>query len=98
MNFMRSFSLMSFKTITNNLISLFSQILMLSKHFNLIGEQISALIAGYIDIILRKRSQKERFGEDGNEEEVLEESFIAPGNLVEKLQNKMNKSKAWGNI
>merc|ERR1711953_1364333 len=43
------------------------------------GEQISALIAGYIDIILKRRQRKERFGEDGNEEEYLEESFIHPG-------------------
>ena len=47
------------------------------------GEQISALIAGYIDIILKRRQRKERFGEDGNEEEVLEESFISPGRAIE---------------
>ena len=47
------------------------------------GEQISALIAGYIDIILKRRQRKERFGEDGNEEEYLEESFIHPGRAIE---------------
>lgn len=47
------------------------------------GEQISALIAGYIDIILKRRTCKERFGEDGNEEEAMEESFISPGRAIE---------------
>ena len=47
------------------------------------GEQIAALIAGYIDIILKRRQRKERFGEDGNEEEYLEESFISPGRAIE---------------
>jgi len=47
------------------------------------GEQISALIAGYIDIILKRRTRKERFGEDGNEEEAMEESFISPGRAIE---------------
>ena len=31
------------------------------------GEQISQLIAGYIDIILKRRQRKERIGDDGNE-------------------------------
>ena len=35
------------------------------------GEQISQLIAGYIDIILKRRQRKERIGDDGNEEEGL---------------------------
>ena len=47
------------------------------------GEHISALIAGYIDIILKRRTRKERFGEDGNEEEAMEESFISPGRAIE---------------
>ena len=47
------------------------------------GEQFSALIAGYIDIILKRRQRKEMFGEDGNEEEYLEESFIHPGRAIE---------------
>ena len=47
------------------------------------GEHISALIAGYIDIILKRRQRKERFGEDGNEEEAMEESFISPGRAIE---------------
>merc|ERR1712066_187528 len=42
------------------------------------GEQISQLIAGYIDIILKRRQRKERFGEDGNEEEYLEEVIVMP--------------------
>ena len=47
------------------------------------GEQISALIAGYIDIILKRRQRKERFGEDGNEEEAIEDIFISPGRAIE---------------
>lgn len=47
------------------------------------GEHISALIAGYIDIILKRRTRKDRFGEDGNEEEAMEESFISPGRAIE---------------
>lgn len=40
------------------------------------GEQISQLIAGYIDIILKRRARKERFGDDGNEEEAMEEDLV----------------------
>jgi hypothetical protein len=47
------------------------------------GEQISALIAGYIDIILKRRQRPERLGEDGNEEEAMEEIFISPGKAME---------------
>ena len=43
------------------------------------GEQISQLIAGYIDIILKRRQKKERFGDDGNEEEAMEEDLVTPG-------------------
>ncbi|MEQ2188306.1 hypothetical protein GOODEAATRI_013600 [Goodea atripinnis] len=39
------------------------------------GEQISQLIAGYIDIILKKKQSKDRFGLEGDEEStMLEES------------------------
>ena len=37
------------------------------------GEQISQLIAGYIDIILKRRQKKDRIPEDGNDNEVMEE-------------------------
>merc|ERR1719461_1211646 len=32
---------------------------------------------------IKRRQRKERFGEDGNEEEYLEESFIHPGRAIE---------------
>jgi len=34
------------------------------------------LIAGYIDIILKRRAKKERFGDNGNEEEAMEEDLV----------------------
>ena len=37
------------------------------------------MIAGYIDIILKRRQRKERFGDDGNEEEAMEEDLVTPG-------------------
>eukprot|EP00095_Tigriopus_kingsejongensis_P007975 maker-scaffold475_size161908-snap-gene-0.21 protein:Tk07975 transcript:maker-scaffold475_size161908-snap-gene-0.21-mRNA-1 annotation:"Talin-1" len=43
------------------------------------GEQISQLIAGYIDIILKRRQKTERFGDDGNEGEAMEEELVTPG-------------------
>lgn len=46
------------------------------------GEQISQLIAGYIDIILKRRQRKERFGDDGNEEEAMEEDLVTPGRAI----------------
>ena len=46
------------------------------------GEQISQLIAGYIDIILKRRQRKERIGDDGNEEEAMEEDLVTPGRAI----------------
>ena len=46
------------------------------------GEQISQLIAGYIDIILKRRQRRERFGDDGNEEEAMEEDLVTPGRAI----------------
>lgn len=46
------------------------------------GEQISQLISGYIDIILKRRQKKERFGDDGNEEEAMEEDLVTPGRAI----------------
>lgn len=46
------------------------------------GEQISQLIAGYIDIILKRRQKKERFGDDGNDEEAMEETIVTPGRAI----------------
>ena len=42
------------------------------------GEQISQLIAGYIDIILKRRQKKDRIPEDGNDNEVMEEDIVMP--------------------
>uniref|UniRef100_A0A8C5AHK9 Talin 2a n=1 Tax=Gadus morhua TaxID=8049 RepID=A0A8C5AHK9_GADMO len=41
------------------------------------GEQISQLIAGYIDIILKKQS-KDRFGLEGDEESTMLEESVSP--------------------
>ncbi|XP_072003882.1 talin-2 isoform X3 [Engystomops pustulosus] len=42
------------------------------------GEQISQLIAGYIDIILKKKQSKDRFGLEGDEESTMLEESISP--------------------
>ncbi|XP_069480588.1 talin-2 isoform X7 [Ambystoma mexicanum] len=42
------------------------------------GEQISQLIAGYIDIILKKKQSKDRFGLEGEEESTMLEESISP--------------------
>ncbi|XP_055078502.1 talin-2 [Periophthalmus magnuspinnatus] len=42
------------------------------------GEQISQLIAGYIDIILKKKQSKDRFGLDGDEEATMLEESVSP--------------------
>ncbi len=46
------------------------------------GEQISQLIAGYIDIILKRRQKKDHFGDDGNTEEAMEEDIVTPGRAI----------------
>ena len=46
------------------------------------GEQISQLISGYIDIILKRRQRKERYGDDGNEEEAMEEDRVEQGRAI----------------
>ena len=46
------------------------------------GEQIAQLISGYIDIIMKRRQKKERFGDDGNEEEVMEEDIVTPSRAI----------------
>lgn len=45
------------------------------------GEQISQLIAGYIDIILKKKQSKDRFGLEGDEESTMLEESVSPKNL-----------------
>ncbi|XP_010777300.1 talin-2 isoform X3 [Notothenia coriiceps] len=42
------------------------------------GEQISQLIAGYIDIILKKKQSKDRFGIEGDEEATMLEESVSP--------------------
>lgn len=42
------------------------------------GEQIAQLIAGYIDIILKKRSAKDTILPDGDEESMMMEDTISP--------------------
>ncbi|XP_072517267.1 talin-2a isoform X2 [Salminus brasiliensis] len=42
------------------------------------GEQISHLIAGYIDIILKKKQGKDRFGLEGDEEATMLEESVSP--------------------
>ncbi|KAJ3049223.1 Talin-1 [Rhizophlyctis rosea] len=42
------------------------------------GEQISALIAGYIDIILKKRKEAEKVVEVEEEEQATVEEYVAP--------------------
>lgn len=42
------------------------------------GEQISQLIAGYIDIILKRRKAKDHFGIEGDEGATMVEDSVAP--------------------
>uniref|UniRef100_H2LUI2 Talin 2 n=1 Tax=Oryzias latipes TaxID=8090 RepID=H2LUI2_ORYLA len=42
------------------------------------GEQISQLIAGYIDIILKKKQSKDHFGLEGDEESTMLEESVSP--------------------
>ncbi|XP_064644913.1 talin-1-like isoform X4 [Lineus longissimus] len=42
------------------------------------GEQISQLIAGYIDIILKKKKAKDHFGIEGDEESTMLEDSVSP--------------------
>jgi len=36
----------------------------------------------YIDIILKRRQRRERFGDDGNEEEAVEEIVVSPERAI----------------
>ena len=64
------------------------------------GEQISQLIAGYIDIILKRRQRKERIGDDGNEEEAMEEDLVTPGRAITMvgLPGSMHKKPEASNL
>ncbi|KAI8493573.1 Talin-1 [Branchiostoma belcheri] len=54
------------------------------------GETISQLIAGYIDIILRKKKGKDRFGLDGEEESTMLEDSVSPARAT-IMQHQENK-------
>uniref|UniRef100_A0A7N6AUE2 Talin 1 n=1 Tax=Anabas testudineus TaxID=64144 RepID=A0A7N6AUE2_ANATE len=54
------------------------------------GEQIAQLIAGYIDIILKKKKSKDHFGMEGDEESVLLEDSVSPKKST-VLQQQFNK-------
>jgi len=51
------------------------------------GEQISQLIAGYIDIILKRRKAKDHFGIEGDEGATMIEDSVAPSRAT-IIQNK----------
>ncbi|XP_078056336.1 talin-2 isoform X1 [Mustelus asterias] len=55
------------------------------------GEQISQLIAGYIDIILKKKQSKDRFGLEGDEESTMLEESVSPKKST-ILQQQFNKT------
>lgn len=42
------------------------------------AEQIQQIIAGYIDIILKKKQAKDHFGIEGNEESTMFEENVSP--------------------
>lgn len=46
------------------------------------AEQIVQLISGYIDIILRKKQNKDHFGLEGDEGSTMVEESVAPSKLV----------------
>ncbi|XP_067297971.1 talin-2a isoform X1 [Pseudorasbora parva] len=55
------------------------------------GEQISQLIAGYIDIILKKKQSKDRFGLEGDEEATMLEESVSPKKST-ILQQQFNRA------
>ncbi|KAM8985305.1 talin-1 isoform 1-T1 [Guaruba guarouba] len=54
------------------------------------GEQIAQLIAGYIDIILKKKKSKDHFGLEGDEESPMLEDTVSPKKLT-VLQQQFNR-------
>nr|Q71LX4.3 RecName: Full=Talin-2 [Mus musculus] len=56
------------------------------------GEQISQLIAGYIDIILKKKQSKDRFGLEGDEESTMLEESVSPKKRSTILQQQFNRT------
>ncbi|KAG7517328.1 talin-2 isoform X1, partial [Solea senegalensis] len=57
------------------------------------GEQISQLIAGYIDIILKKKQSKDRFGLEGDEESTMLEESVSPkkSTILQQQFNRMGQ-------
>ncbi|XP_035383856.1 talin-2-like isoform X2 [Electrophorus electricus] len=57
------------------------------------GEQISQLIAGYIDIILKKKQSKDRFGLESDEEAAMLEESISPkkSTVVQQQSNRVGQ-------
>ncbi|KAM6293929.1 LOW QUALITY PROTEIN: talin-1-like [Aegotheles albertisi] len=53
------------------------------------GEQIAQLIAGYIDIILKKKKSKDHFGLEGDEESTMLEDSVSPKKSI-VLQQQFN--------
>ncbi|XP_028827701.1 talin-1 isoform X6 [Denticeps clupeoides] len=54
------------------------------------GEQIAQLIAGYIDIILKKKKSKDHFGLEGDEESTMLEDSVSPKKST-VLQQRFNE-------
>uniref|UniRef100_M3ZZJ2 Talin 1 n=1 Tax=Xiphophorus maculatus TaxID=8083 RepID=M3ZZJ2_XIPMA len=59
------------------------------------GEQIAQLIAGYIDIILKKKKSKDHFGFDGDDESPMEEDSVSPkkSTVMQQQFNRMGKAE-----
>ncbi|XP_077202774.1 talin-1 isoform X2 [Paroedura picta] len=57
------------------------------------GEQIAQLIAGYIDIILKKKKSKDHFGSEGDEESTMLEDSVSPkkSTVLQQQFNQVNK-------
>ncbi|XP_033020520.1 talin-1 isoform X3 [Lacerta agilis] len=59
------------------------------------GEQIAQLIAGYIDIILKKKKSKDHFGLEGDEESTMLEESVSPkkSTVLQQQFNQVNKAE-----
>ncbi|XP_008943585.1 PREDICTED: talin-1-like, partial [Merops nubicus] len=59
------------------------------------GEQIAQLIAGYIDIILKKKKSKDHFGLEGDEESTMLEDSVSPKKptVLQQQFNRVGKAE-----
>uniref|UniRef100_A0A672PCW5 Talin-2-like n=1 Tax=Sinocyclocheilus grahami TaxID=75366 RepID=A0A672PCW5_SINGR len=59
------------------------------------GEQISQLIAGYIDIILKKKQSKDHFGLEGDEEATMLEESVSPkkSTILQQQFNRVGRAE-----